>query len=507
MAKRTSKEELSLVLRARYPLVCIATPEEGRVESFIRSFGPAKIWSITKGFILANAPQGWSQAPGDKITDPLKALDTIMIQEAKMSFILKDFHRFWEKDITVIRKVRDLGERMKQKGQTCCFVVPTPQIPLDLEKEIYLIDWDLPTKQEIQDLLHEVTRKVPSLWDMPGDQKDSIAQAATGLTLGEAENAFARSLADLKTIDPRVVSEEKKQIVKASGILEYFDSTAQMEDVGGHGILKDWVRKRGKAFSQNARAFGLPPPRGLLAVGVAGTGKSLISKVVGNIWEHPTLRLDLGKVFGGLVGSSEANIRKVIKTAEAVAPCLVFIDEIDKALTGTSGGGDSGTSARVFGTFLSWMNDHDSSVFVIATANNISGLPPELLRRGRFDEIFFCDLPTLEERREIFGIHLKKRGRNPGTFSVEELAGMTQGFTGAEIEQVIISALYDAFDEGRELATGHLLQAARETIPLSVTMEEKIAEMREWAKTRARPTTQARSVEQTGRFFSNEPTN
>jgi len=254
-------------------------------------------------------------------------------------------------------------------------------------------------------------------------------------------------------------------------------------------LLKEWLRKRRAALSQEARAFGLPAPKGVLLLGVQGTGKSLSAKAIANLWNLPMLRLDVGRVFGSLVGASEANMRAAIRTAEAVAPCILWIDELEKGFAGVQGSGvsDSGTTARVFATFLTWMQDKRAPVFVVATANDVSQLPPELLRKGRFDEIFFIDLPTAAEREQIFAIHLRKRGRDPQQYDLRRLAAATESFSGAEIEQVVVAGLFTAFDAGRELTTDDMLEEASHTVPLAVMMREEIEELRTWAQLRTRP--------------------
>jgi SpoVK/Ycf46/Vps4 family AAA+-type ATPase len=299
---------------------------------------------------------------------------------------------------------------------------------------------------------------------------------------------LARSLVEKKTLCVDQIIEEKKQIVRKSGILTYFPPSNTFNDVGGHDLLKEWLTKRSKSFSEAAREFGIPNPKGVLMIGIQGCGKSLVAKAISSAYGLPMLRMDVGRIFGSLVGQSEENMRKAIRVAESLAPCCLWIDELEKGFAGMGGGvSDSGTTARVFSTFLTWMQEKTKPVFLIATANDVSALPPELLRKGRFDEIFFIDLPDLDERKEIFKIHLKKRGRNSGRFKVAELAKKTEGFSGAEIEQIVIGALNHAFFDERKLSTKDLIDEAENQVPLSVMMSEEIAELREWAKLRARP--------------------
>ena len=325
---------------------------------------------------------------------------------------------------------------------------------------------------------------------MAPEQRDKLLEAALGLTLDEADNAFGAALLNdgrLDSADIHTILAQKQLIIRQSGVLDYYPAEEDLAEVGGLDNLKDWLRKRALAFSREARDFGLPHPKGVLLTGVQGCGKSLSAKAIANNWQLPLLRLDVGKLFAGLVGSSEENMRKAIKLAEAIAPCVLWVDELEKGFSGlqSSGSVDGGTTARVFGTFLTWMQDKKSNVFVVATANQIQGLPPELLRKGRFDEIFFIDLPDPAERAAIFEIHLVKRRREPGRFGISRLVQVTEGFSGAEIEQVVISGLYEAFAGGMDLQDHFLLQAVRQTVPLSVTMREEVDYIRHWAKTRA----------------------
>jgi SpoVK/Ycf46/Vps4 family AAA+-type ATPase len=321
--------------------------------------------------------------------------------------------------------------------------------------------------------------------------RDRLLQAALGLTLGEAENVFAKIVVQGERLSGEDVNEvfaEKQQIIRKSGLLEYCSASENFDQVGGLKVLKSWLNKRAMAFSSEARAFGLPAPRGILMLGVQGCGKSLSAKAVSNQWQLPLLRFDMGRMFGSLVGSSEENVRRAIAVAESVAPAVLWVDEIDKAFAGTQASGiaDGGTTARVFGTFLTWLSEKTAPVFVAATANDISHLPPELLRKGRLDEIFFVDLPAADERREVFSIHLSKRGRDPSGFDLEQLTATSQDFSGAEIEEAINSALYDAFYAKDELSTQHVLEALGQTVPLARTMDQQISGLRAWAEGRAR---------------------
>ena len=284
------------------------------------------------------------------------------------------------------------------------------------------------------------------------------------------------------------VLEEKQQIIRKSGLLEYYATEETFDTVGGLAQVKDWLAKRASALSDAARDFGLPAPKGMLLLGVQGCGKSLCAKAVSNAWQVPLLRFDIGRVFGSLVGSSEENVRRAIAVAESVAPAVLWVDEIDKAFAGSqwSALADGGTTARVFGTFLTWLSEKTVPVFVLATANDISQLPPELLRKGRLDEIFFVDLPDAAERLEILSIHLRKRNRDPAGFDLDALTRASAGYSGAEIEEAVVSALFDAFHARQQLETGHILTALEQSVPLARTMSEQMDRLRQWAVGRAR---------------------
>jgi ATP-dependent Zn protease len=374
-------------------------------------------------------------------------------------------------------------------------VSPVLEIPTELEKEVTLLTFPLPGREDLAGLLDRIVedvkqyRQVQIHLDEAG--RERLLQAALGLTLAEAENVFAKIIVKderLSGADVNEVFAEKQQIIRKSGLLEYYATDETFSNVGGLGVLKVWLQKRALALTDQARAFGLPSPKGILLLGVQGCGKSLCAKAVSCLWQLPLLRFDMGRMFGSLVGSSEENVRRAIAVAESVAPAILWVDEIDKAFAGSQGSGatDGGTTARVFGTFLTWLSEKTKPVFVVATANDITQLPAELLRKGRLDEIFFVDLPAEAERQEIFGIHLRKRGRDPALFDLETLARTSENFSGAEIEQAIISALYDAFYAQSEVTSPHILEAIRQTVPLAKTMDEQINRLRNWAEGRAR---------------------
>jgi AAA+ superfamily predicted ATPase len=490
-------QELDTLVRARYPLLWLVTWEEQRVDAVLedlaRAHGKALVeWTITRGLRKIG---GTRTTTDDGPREPAAALSAIeKLNEASL-VVLKDFHPFLT-DPTVVRALRDLAHALKSTFTTVVILSPTLAIPVELEKEVSVVDVPLPTTRELNQLLREIVGVVRGSGhakvDLNREDVEALIKASLGLTLSEAENAFAKAIAHdgrLCRDDVPLVLEEKRQVIRKSGLLEYFAADARLADVGGLASLKTWLSRRRNAFGEAARKFGLPEPKGLLLLGVQGCGKSLTAKAVAASWELPLLRLDMGRIFSGLVGSSEENLRRAIRVAESVAPVVLWVDEIEKGLSGMGGSGtaDAGVSARVFGALLTWLQEKTAPVFVVATANRIEALPPELLRKGRFDEIFFIDLPEAAERAEILGIHLAKRQRDPSAFQLPALAARTNGFSGAELEGLILAALYDAFAEGTELAQRHLEAALTETLPLSVTMREEIARVRDWARTRTRP--------------------
>jgi len=392
-----------------------------------------------------------------------------------------------------VRKLRDLSYALKASFKTLVLISPVLELPPELEKEVTVVDFALPGLEDLGRLLDELIRSLKGHenidCELEPEERDRVLKAALGLTLGEAENVFAKSIVEHGCFDVDTILSEKQQIIRKTRVLEYFDTDCGVSDVGGLDLLKDWLAKRSEAFSERAREFGLPEPKGLLLLGVQGCGKSLTAKAVANLWKLPLLKLDVGKIFAGFVGSSEENMRKAIRIAESIAPCVLWIDEIEKGLSGTESSGisDAGTTARVFATLITWLQEKEKPVFVIATANDISQLPPELLRKGRFDDIFFVDLPSERERAEIFRIHLRRRGRDPEKFDIERLARETEGYSGAEIEQAVIGGLYEAFAAGRELRTEDILKVISQSVPLSATMPNSIAYIRSWARHRARP--------------------
>jgi len=405
--------------------------------------------------------------------------------------LLEDFHPdLAEGQPESIRRLRNIALK-NSRDKTLVLSQPFPLLPRELEKEVHVLELPYPNFNDLTRIFWEVCDQyeIPctkSEEDVPND----LIESALGLTIMEAEKAFSLAYIEsgqLTGAEVPLVIREKENVIKKSGYLEYYHPAETMDDVGGLGTLKDWLTKRGRGFDKGAADFGLTCPRGILLLGIPGTGKSLTAKAIGNLWHFPLLRLDMGKIFGGIVGQSEGNIRGALNIAEAISPSILWIDEIEKGMSGISSSGrsDGGTTARVLGTFLTWMQEKTKPVFVVATANDISQLPPELLRKGRVDEIFFVDLPSQAEREEIIKIHLKRKGRKPEKFAVSRIAEASKGFSGAELEEAVKDALFQAYDQERELSDDDLLAAVGKTFPLSRTMHDTIENLRKWAKSRA----------------------
>ena len=409
--------------------------------------------------------------------------------------LLEDIHYELEAiNPNLFGKLR-LYARKKSLGiypnQTILMSQPTQAFPLELEKDMQVMSLPLPNREELK-ILMDQTKEHYQLAEQDFDPTAKLLDAALGLSTSEAQLAFAKVAVKkgrLTESEVDLIVSEKEQVIKKSGLLEYFHPQVGLSDVGGLDNLKSWLGRRKNAFSEHAREYGLEYPRGILMLGLPGTGKSLAAKAVSSNWQLPLLRLDMGKIFAGIVGQSEDNMRAAVQMAETIAPCILWVDEIEKALAGlqSSGQSDGGATARVIGTFLTWMQEKTAPVFVLATANHIEMLPPELLRKGRMDEIFFVDLPTEDERYEILTIHLKKRNDRHELFEkneLEKLAKDSKGFTGAELEEAIKEALFRAFSEHREILTEDIHGAIEATMPLSTTMYDAIQSTRQWVKGR-----------------------
>lgn len=494
---RTAKSTDDIIqvhLAARCPLLYLVSHEEERVLRQLAPIGAALFDKVYLWSISAGLSELRGQPLDEKYRGPYEALQFIGANTKRCLFILLDFHPYVQ-EAKVTRKMRDLIRSLQSAASSVVMLAPKFVLPQELEKDVAVIDYPLPDKDSMKALLgtiEEGLKQNPRFQvRLTDDERELLLEAVLGLTENEAKNVFAKALvsnAALSISALDIIIAEKEQIVRKSGILEYGAAPGNFSSLGGMDELKAWLTMRAASFSKRARDFGLPAPKGLLLIGVPGCGKSLAAKTIAAEWKQPLLRLDVGKLFGGIVGSSEENVRRVIQFAEAVAPAVLWIDEIEKGFAGVKGWGDSGTSARVFSTFLTWLQEKTAPVFVMATANDISALPPELLRKGRFDEIFFVDLPFEEERAEILRIHLAKRGRDAAALGIDlaSLAHDSEGFSGAELEQAVVAALYKAFARDTEPTTEIVSSCFKETYPLAETMKEPIQTMRNWARDRAR---------------------
>ncbi len=487
------KEELSILIKAQYPLIYLITPEEERAEQAIAALAQIKpqrrvfVWTMTHGTLELGQPRGNTH---HSTVSPQMALQSAIRERDPALFVFKDLHPFLDSP-EVVRWLRDAIASFKGTHKAIILMSPVQQVPIELEKDIIVLDFPLPTLSDLDLVLAEHVGS--TLRRTSPDACEKLVKAALGLTRDEAEKVYRKAkvtAGQLTESEVDIVLSEKKQLIRRNGILEFMEIDETLEMVGGLEELKRWLCQRSNAFSERAREYGLPQPKGMLILGVPGCGKSLIAKTTSRLWGLPLLRLDMGRVYdGSTVGRSEANLRNALKTAESISPAILFIDEMDKAFAGGAGSADSdgGTSSRIFGSFLTWLQEKTSSVFVMATANRVERLPGEFLRKGRFDEIFFVDLPNKEERQQIFEIHLSKRRRDIERFDIEQLANVCDGFSGAEIEQAIIAAMYEAFAQGREFTQLDIIAASRATLPLSKTMTEQVTALRDWARQRARP--------------------
>ena len=477
-------------LRAGYPGLYLVSPEEQRMEAELKAIAKEigfhlYCWSATTGIV--DTEKGRVQ----EAVEPVEALLAAQELPTESILLLRDFHVFLDDPNPVLlRQFKDLLHVGKTKSKSLIILGCRLCLPPELERELTVVDFALPGKAQLTVVLDGILKSA-ELKSLADAECDAALDAAMGLTTIEAENAFALSVVEAKAIVPAIIAREKAQAVKKSGLLEIIDATESLDDVGGLEMLKAWLLKRKYAFGQRAKEYGLPVPKGLLILGIPGTGKSLTAKAIARAFGIPLLRLDAGRLFGSLVGQSEGNLRSAIQTTEAIAPCVLWLDEIEKAFSGvkSSGGTDGGTSARVFGSFIAWMQEKQAPVFIVATANDVSQLPPELLRKGRFDEIFFVDLPTQTEREAIWKIQIRKYRRNPNDFDCIQLARATEGLTGSEIEAVFAEALYQAFDAGSEPTDLTVAEMLTEFVPLSRLMGEQISGLRQWAKGRARRAT------------------
>ena len=510
--KFTALQNLDMMIRAKYPIIIIETPEEARAMAAIKQIAVQQskslyVWSISQGMAEVNLDDEKNNLPVPDTQDPMAAFRAMieMSNSEPRLFVMKDLHNIVNGpsgsigDLVAVRWLRDIAASFTAKPFTLILLSPAFAIPADLTKDVARLDWALPTTAELETLLTNSAKTIASLRkadgkkvivDITNGKRERVVKALQGLTQSEAENVLSLAVVANQELGESAIPfilNEKKQIIAKGSVLEYYETDVTQEDIGGLALLKQYTANKRRAFSKEAEAYGLPTPKGFLMVGVPGGGKSLTAKAsTGGVM--PLLRLDVGSLMGSLLGQSEANTRNALRVAEAAAPCVLWIDEIEKAFAGMtgSGAGDSGVSKRILGTILTWMEERKAPVFVVATANDVSALPPELLQR--FDDLFFVDLPNRGERAEIVAIHLRMIKRDPAKFDVAAIVEATEGFTGREIKKVIEAGMTAGFADGaREIETVDILQATREIVPTSRTKAEQLTALRQWAATRARP--------------------
>ena len=477
-------DELTLLLKARYPIIYINTIEEDRVEYVIRKNIKTSLnrsiysWDFVDGYTNNPNNEGFGKR------NPLQALELVerLTSETPALFLLKDFNRFLS-DVAISRKLKNISRILKLQPKTIIIICSELNIPRELKDLITILNFNLPIESEIN---QELNRLIVSLnLEIDSELLEKLTRACQGLSLERIRRVLSKIIASYKTIDESsidILLSEKKQIISQTQILEYSSANENIKNIGGVANLKDWLTKRKTSFSIQASNYGLPTPRGLLLIGIQGTGKSLTAKAIATEWQLPLLKLDVGKLFGGIVGESESRLRQMIEVSETLSPCILWIDEIDKAFNSGESQGDSGTSSRVLGTFLSWLSEKTKPVFVVATANNVDLLPLELIRKGRFDEIFFLDLPRKQERAQIFEIHIKEfRPKTWDVFDYLKLAQLSESFSGAEIRQSIIESMYEAFYEKREFTTEDICSSLKELIPLAQLENKQTLKLQNWA--------------------------
>ncbi len=485
-AKLDLQQQIDIFLRARFTLLHVVTHEEDRVVADLRALcrrteRELLVWDHADYF----RKLAGSQPDPAAAKDPLAALEAIEKDGNETVFVLRDFHQCWKNQPRVVRKLRNVAQALKFTRKTIVVTAPTPELPDELKDDAVIIDVPPPSFEELGGILDHLAKSPGARIELDEAARDRVLTMALGLTASQAQRVFAKAIVTdgvLHEGDIDLIAQEKRELIRGSGALEFFTATETIADVGGLEVLKTWLKAREVAFRDDAKTYGLPAPKGIALIGIPGTGKSLSAKMISALWHLPLIRLDVGALFGGLVGESEHNTRQALRLAEAVAPCVLWIDELEKALS--VGEGDGGTGQRVLGKFLTWMQDKKQPVFVVATANDIERLPPELLRRGRFDEIFFLDLPNRTERKAIFEVHIRKRGRDPANFQIDLLAEAAEGYVGAEIEQAVIDAMYRAFGDpdqpGREFTSDDIAACLERLVPMSRSQRERIQFLRTW---------------------------
>ncbi len=507
-----SKARLEVLINSSTPIVVMETVEEVRAVSLVKTACselnlPVFEWTIADGLVRSgsgavpsvnqNATASHSDATKNAIyntADPVQALANLETMTIEAVFVLKDFHRHMDNPV-IVRRLRDVGQKFSTNRRTLILTAPAIEMPAELANLIEFLDLPLPDNARLREIIRETYTRLADTHSLKlqldSNGVDAMAGNLRGLTEEAADRAVSQAIMGRLALSPECVSDvldAKKALLKRSEMLEFVDTSDNMSSVGGLDNLKHWLEQRRGAWDENAAAFGLEPPKGVIILGVQGCGKSLCARAVAGEWKLPLVKFDTAAVYDKFIGETEKRIQKVFRVAEGLAPCVLWIDELEKVFAGSgpdSASADAGVSSRLLASFLSWMQERKSPVFVAATCNNVTVLPPELIRKGRFDELFFVDLPSTAERKQIFAIQLAKRKRNPGDYDLDRIAEAAKGFSGAEIESAVQTALYAAFARKQELHTEDLLTALSSTVPLSITRAEEIGELRGWAKDRA----------------------
>src|SRR5215470_7342605 len=513
-------ERLKVLIDSSTPIVVMETVEEMRAVRLVRAASaPLNLavfeWSIASGLVRSGSDTvvheygPGSGFPGSahntdaagaaaiyNSQDPAQALGNLEALSIEAVYILKDFHRHIDQPV-VVRRLRDVGQKFSSNRRTIVITAPTFSVPPELRTLIEFVELPLPDKIRLRQIIDEVvvrlakTRTLRRNLDNAG--LDAVATNLRGLTEEEAERALSQAVVTRYGLFPETITdvrEAKKDLLRHSGMLEFVDASENMAALGGLENLKHWLAERRGSWEDSARQFGLDPARGVIILGVQGCGKSLCARAVAGEWKLPLVKFNTAAVFDKYIGETEKRIQQVFRVAEGLAPCILWIDELEKVFAGSgpdSASVDAGVSSRILASFLSWMQDRKAPVFVAATCNNVTALPPELIRKGRFDELFFVDLPNRAERKQIFIIQLSQRKRNPTDFDLEKLAAGSKGFSGAEIDAAVQTAMYAAYANKQDVSTQTLLNALKATVPLSTTRAEEIQGLRLWAKQRAVP--------------------
>lgn len=523
----TALERLKILINSSTPIVVMETVEEMRALSLVREACSGLNlaifeWTIADGLVRSGSGVGPALRPGlagsdlrlrpdgsdssaspktamYNTTDPVQALANLETMTIEAVFVLKDFHRHMDNPV-IVRRLRDVGQKFSANRRTLILTAPAIEMPPELASLVEFLDMPLPDQDRLREIIRETYTRMASTHtlklELDSHGVDTMAGNLRGLTEEAAERAISQAIVGRLALSPDCITDvldAKKALLKRSEMLEFVDTTDDMSSVGGLDNLKRWLAQRRGAWDDGARQFGLDPPKGVIILGVQGCGKSLCARAVAGEWKLPLVKFDTAAVYDKFIGETEKRIQKVFRVAEGLAPCVLWVDELEKVFAGSgpdSASADAGVSSRLLASFLSWMQERKPAVFVAATCNNVTVLPPELIRKGRFDELFFVDLPSVEERKQVFAIQLAKRKRNPSDFDLDRIAAAAKGFSGAEIESAVQTALYAAFARKQELNNHELnnedlLTALSSTVPLSVTRAEEIAELQAWANDRA----------------------